>query len=240
MSRPQKRVSLSNDVIHPTIMGIFNTSGNSNCCDCDCDNPEWCSLYFGSIICLECAGMHRSLGVHITLVKSLLLDTLSDAQIQYLLKGGNKGFRNHLNNNCKQKNYTSFKDLYNDPCVLYYKEILKSKIDGTTPIDLDTYIKRMNNDHNDTNGDDSSRSIVKAVIKSPCTWILDKNASECMVCARPFTLFVRRHHCRRCGVCVCVRCAPAQNTRPILEWNLKEPVRHCKLCYMSPLIEWDT
>ena len=31
------------------------------------------------------------------------------------------------------------------------------------------------------------------------TWIKDQAASMCMVCAREFTVFFRRHHCRACG-----------------------------------------
>lgn len=74
-------------------------------------------------------------------------------------------------------------------------------------------------------------------VSSP-DWTPDNDAAECMICVRPFTMVNRRHHCRRCGKCVCGKCAPTENTRPIPEWDLKEPVRHCKLCYMSPSLSW--
>ena len=46
-------------------------------------------------------------------------------------------------------------------------------------------------------------------MKAP-VWIQDRSVSMCMVCAMPFKLMFRRHHCRGCGkvcvcVCVCVR-----------------------------------
>lgn len=70
------------------------------------------------------------------------------------------------------------------------------------------------------------------------TWGADKDILECSICKLPFSFLMRRHHCRRCGKCVCSKCAPAKNSRPIMEWGLKDSVRHCKLCYMSPIIKW--
>lgn len=37
-------------------------------------DPEWASVNLGALICEECAGVHRGLGVHISRVKSLTLD----------------------------------------------------------------------------------------------------------------------------------------------------------------------
>ncbi|KAG0209758.1 hypothetical protein BGX28_009978 [Mortierella sp. GBA30] len=38
-------------------------------------------------------------------------------------------------------------------------------------------------------------------------WELDSKATECRECHRKFSLWVRRHHCRRCGHVVCDRCS---------------------------------
>lgn len=75
-------------------------------------------------------------------------------------------------------------------------------------------------------------------LKSAPQWVPDSATNECMLCGSNFTLTNRRHHCRRCGICVCKKCAPAGNTRPISEWGLTNPVRHCKKCYMSPALNW--
>ena len=75
--------------------------------------------------------------------------------------------------------------------------------------------------------------------KSPTPWMSDDSNKFCLLCAAEFTLFKRRHHCRRCGKVVCDKCAPSGNTRPILEWGMKEPVRHCRACYKSPSVIWD-
>jgi Putative GTPase activating protein for Arf len=33
--------------------------GNSACCDCGMKNPQWASVSFGNVFCLECSGVHR-------------------------------------------------------------------------------------------------------------------------------------------------------------------------------------
>ncbi|ORX63013.1 ArfGap-domain-containing protein [Hesseltinella vesiculosa] len=50
---------------------------NHFCADCQADNPEWCSINLGVIICIDCSGIHRSMGTHISKVRSLTLDTTS-------------------------------------------------------------------------------------------------------------------------------------------------------------------
>lgn len=42
---------------------------------------------------------------------------------------------------------------------------------------------------------------------APAHWIPDSSVRGCMVCGARFTLLVRRHHCRRCGACVCHGCS---------------------------------
>ncbi|OAD68231.1 hypothetical protein PHYBLDRAFT_173236 [Phycomyces blakesleeanus NRRL 1555(-)] len=50
---------------------------NVLCADCGERNPEWCSLNLGILLCIECSGIHRSLGTHISKVRSLTLDSAS-------------------------------------------------------------------------------------------------------------------------------------------------------------------
>jgi len=49
--------------------------GNSHCVDCGVPEPDWASINLGVMVCLDCSGIHRQLGVHISQVRSVKLDT---------------------------------------------------------------------------------------------------------------------------------------------------------------------
>lgn len=52
--------------------------GNCWCADCGSGSKvEWVSINLGIILCIECSGIHRSLGTHISKVRSLTLDIKS-------------------------------------------------------------------------------------------------------------------------------------------------------------------
>ena len=48
--------------------------GNHVCADCGAGDPDWASLNLGILLCIECSGVHRQLGVHISKVRSCTLD----------------------------------------------------------------------------------------------------------------------------------------------------------------------
>ncbi|KAL2557735.1 ADP-ribosylation factor GTPase-activating protein AGD2 [Forsythia ovata] len=48
--------------------------GNDQCAECSASEPDWASLNLGVLICIECSGIHRNLGVHISKVRSVTLD----------------------------------------------------------------------------------------------------------------------------------------------------------------------
>ncbi|VUZ41949.1 unnamed protein product [Hymenolepis diminuta] len=49
-------------------------SGNDACADCGAPDPDWASLNLGEMVCIECSGVHRRLGTHISRIRSLMLD----------------------------------------------------------------------------------------------------------------------------------------------------------------------
>jgi Arf-GAP/SH3 domain/ANK repeat/PH domain-containing protein len=70
-----------------------NDQGNCWCADCGSSNKvEWVSLNLAIIVCIECSGIHRSLGTHVSKVRSLTLDTTSFTPdiIELLLLVGNR------------------------------------------------------------------------------------------------------------------------------------------------------
>uniref|UniRef100_A0A803YGE5 Arf-GAP domain-containing protein n=1 Tax=Meleagris gallopavo TaxID=9103 RepID=A0A803YGE5_MELGA len=47
----------------------------SQCFESRCAvDPTWASLNLGALICIECSGIHRNLGTHVSRVRSLDLD----------------------------------------------------------------------------------------------------------------------------------------------------------------------
>ncbi|PAV57061.1 hypothetical protein WR25_26126 [Diploscapter pachys] len=56
------------------VQAIRLLPGNQHCADCGMENPNWASLNLGTLICIECSGIHRNLGSHISRVRSLELD----------------------------------------------------------------------------------------------------------------------------------------------------------------------
>ena len=53
---------------------LRSAPGCSMCADCSMPEPEWASLNYGVALCVECSGAHRRLGVHVSKVRSALLD----------------------------------------------------------------------------------------------------------------------------------------------------------------------
>ncbi|CAG9101931.1 unnamed protein product [Plutella xylostella] len=68
---------------------LLSIPGNNTCCDCGGANPAWASINLGITLCIECSGIHRSLGVHHSKVRSLTLDDWEPDIIKVMAELGN-------------------------------------------------------------------------------------------------------------------------------------------------------
>uniref|UniRef100_H3C9Y2 ArfGAP with SH3 domain, ankyrin repeat and PH domain 2b n=1 Tax=Tetraodon nigroviridis TaxID=99883 RepID=H3C9Y2_TETNG len=70
---------------------VKRMSGNC-CCDCGAAAPTWLSTNLGVLICIECSGIHREMGVHYSRIQSLDLDVLGSSELLLAKNVGNASF----------------------------------------------------------------------------------------------------------------------------------------------------
>lgn len=129
--------SISNNRVYPTAFNSFPMDDlvnidmptalahlvgpDESCLDCGASDVEWASLGFGTLVCLTCAGFHRSLGTHITSVRAVKLDSWSDEQIKYLELGGNAKFKSYILELQLSESEVTSMSKYSNPRVLFYR-----------------------------------------------------------------------------------------------------------------------
>lgn len=66
--------------------------GNDTCADCSGKDPTWLATNLGVLLCIECSGIHRDMGVHISRIRSIELDKLGTVELLQAKAVGNGGF----------------------------------------------------------------------------------------------------------------------------------------------------
>jgi len=91
----QRKSSSSLEESPGKLLQVLRDADQGNCWCADCGSgvkTEWVSINLAIILCIECSGIHRSLGTHISKVRSLTLDINSFTTdiVELLLLVGNR------------------------------------------------------------------------------------------------------------------------------------------------------
>uniref|UniRef100_A0A672M5E6 Arf-GAP with coiled-coil, ANK repeat and PH domain-containing protein n=1 Tax=Sinocyclocheilus grahami TaxID=75366 RepID=A0A672M5E6_SINGR len=82
---------------------ILCLPGNQQCCDCGQADPRWASINLGVLLCIECSGIHRSLGVHCSKVRSLTLDSWEPELLKLMCELGNSIINHIYEGSCEEQ-----------------------------------------------------------------------------------------------------------------------------------------
>merc|ERR1719464_53799 len=102
-------------------------------------------------MCLECSGQHRSLGTHVSFVRSVKMDSWTDDQIKKMkLFGGNDSCNRFLSKYGIDTENLSIREKYDSPQGQLYQQVLKARMEcKPEPTELPPETKE--NDENQPN-----------------------------------------------------------------------------------------
>lgn len=105
---------------------------NQVCIDLGTAQPQWASVSHGCYLSLEASGVHRSLGVHISFVRSTTMDSWKPQQLKLMELGGNA----RLNDFFKKHGIPDDMPIvqkYNTRAAEWYRKNLRAEAEGEAP-----------------------------------------------------------------------------------------------------------
>ena len=114
---------------------IYSDKMNNLCFDCGIENPNFISINNGIFLCEQCANIHLSFPEGISIIVQNDLDSLSDKDLQYLIKGGNTRLNDFILDEYPDLENLSQRILYKTKALDYYRKRLRYYVlGGTCPV----------------------------------------------------------------------------------------------------------
>lgn len=118
---------------------LLEMEGNRRCLDCDNKHPEWAAVSYGALVCIQCSGNHRSLGVNNSKVRSITMDHWAYDEVVQMLEGGNRQLESFFERHSLDMGASSFqspqlnhsnvsKMRYKTKAALFYRQQLNQHV----------------------------------------------------------------------------------------------------------------
>lgn len=135
------------DLRQSIISHILKLPGNDKCVDCySSKDPTWLSTNYGVLVCIECSGIHRELGVHISRIQSLTLDNIGTSQLLLARVMSNAGLNEimeaELSPSYKLKPNSSMEERYEFIRAKYCDKKFAMKSNYGSTEDLKRYLEQ--------------------------------------------------------------------------------------------------